>query len=198
MTRHGLTALMAGAAALLWSAAADAQAQQRQPRGAAQRAQPAPAPAPVPLARVRSEPSPAACEILGGNGQSLSRVFGTPDAMPLANRGGGERVVCNKPGFSEARKPLAPVGETTNVVLSVDPHSRVVTIQTIQPGGGVRIRDVPTAERLVILRQRYLDQKVTERRYFAERRYLIWADSELPPEPRAATARPAPRPASTS
>jgi len=31
---------------------------------------------------------------------------------------------------------------------------------------------------LVVLRQRYLDGKVNERRYFVERRYLIWADSD--------------------
>ena len=201
MTRHGLTALMAGAAALLWTATADAQAQQRQPRGTAQpapRAQPAPAPAPVPLARVQTDPSGAACQIVGGGGQTLSRTFGTPDAMPLANRSGGEQVVCSKPGFSEARAPLAAAGQTTSVTLSVDPRSRIVTRETIQPGGGVRIRDVPTAERLVVLRQRYLDGTVPERRYFADRRYIIWADSELPPAPRAAAARPAPRPASAS
>ena len=182
MARGSVFALIAGAAALLWTVAADAQQQQRQrqPRATAQpapRAQPAP-PAPTPVARVQTDPTGAACTIMGAQGQTLSRTFGTPEAVPLTGRAGGERVVCNKPGFSEARTALAPEGQTTTVALAVDPRSRVATRETIQPGGGVRIRDVPTADELVALRQRYLDGKVSERRYFNARRYIIWADSD--------------------
>src|SRR5262245_44073081 len=184
MARVSVFALIAGAAALLWTAAADAQQQQRQrqPRSAAPRAQPA-APAPTPLARVHSDPSAASCTIMGAQGQTLTRTFGTPEAVPLASRAGGERVVCNMPGFGEARAALAPEGQTTTVALAVDPRSRVATRETIQPGGGVRIRDVPTAQELVVLRERYLAGKVSERRYFADRRYLIWADSDPSSQP---------------
>jgi hypothetical protein len=185
MARLPILALIAGATALLAASVADAQQQQRQrqPRStpqAAPRAQPAP---PLPVARVQSDPTGAACTIVGPQGQTLTRTFGTPEAVPLANRGGGERVVCNKPGFGEARAPLAAEGQTTTVALAVDPRSRVVTRETIQPGGGVRIRDVLTADQLVALRQGYLAGKVSERQYFAARRYILWADSDPVSQP---------------
>ncbi len=195
MARSTTLALIAAAAALAWNVGADAQQQQRQrqPRPAAPpkataapKPSPKPAPpAPVPVVNVQTNPSGAACQIVGPGGQAVSRVFGTPESVPLPNRSGNEQLVCNKPGFREMRGALAPAGQSTTVALAVDPNSKIVTRESVDPG--IPLQAV-TFEQLMELQRLQRAGKIPDRLYYANRRYFIAHDASLPPMSAPSTA----------
>ena len=111
--------------------------------------------------------------------------------MPLANRTGNEQLVCNMPGFREMRRALAPAGQPTTLALAVDPTSKVVTFQSVDPGIPLK---TATVDELMELQRLHREGKVTDRLYFRNRLWLIAHDADLPPAPAPrAAARPQPR-----